>query len=127
MAVQVQWDSEEEKNAIIWTLIGRWTWQEYGTAWETMLAMLETVTGEKPDFVFDVRRMSMLPSDVITRLKAKYLNVPPKVGRMIALGVDTHLQFFWNTFTDLPYAQRLKMTYFDTLEEAVAYSKNKGS
>jgi hypothetical protein len=31
------------------------------------------------------------------------------------------VRLFWNTFTDLPYANHLKMTYFDTLEDAIAY------
>ncbi|MEP7293558.1 MAG: hypothetical protein ABI835_17360 [Chloroflexota bacterium] len=122
MAVHIQWDSEE-KNAIVWTLIGRWTWDEYAAGWKTMLTLLGEVEEHLPDFIFDVRRMTMLPPDVITRLKLDYLKVPPKVGRMIAVGVDTHLQFFWNTFTDMPYARHLKMRYFDTLEAALEFSR----
>lgn len=126
MAVHVQWDSED-RNAIIWTLIGRWTWDEYASAWSAMLTMLETVEDEKPDFIFDVRRMTMLPADVISQMKKAYLNLPPKAGRMLAVGVDADLQLFWNTFTDLPYAQHLKMTYFETLEEAINFARSKDS
>ncbi len=124
MAVHVQWDSEA-KNAVIWTLVGRWTWLEYSNAWKTMLTLLESVEGHKPDFIFDIRHMSMLPADVISHVKARYLTLPPKAGQLLAVGVDEQLQGFWNTFTDLPYASGLKMTYFETLEEALEYSRNK--
>lgn len=122
MAVTVQWDDETRKNAIIWTLVGRWTWIEFGQAWQRMIAMLDEADG-KVDFVFDVHRMSMLPADMITRLKQDYLKAPPKVGRLLAVGVDAHLQLFWNTFTDLPYAQHMKMRFFETLEEAREFAR----
>lgn len=126
MTVRIEWDNED-RNTIIWTLIGRWTWDEFDAAWSEMIAMLDTAAGKKPDIVFDVRRMTMLPADVITRMKKDYLNIPPTAGRRLAVGVDTHLQLFWNTFTDLPYANHLKMTYFETLEEALEFTRHKDS
>jgi hypothetical protein len=126
MAVTVQWDDDAEKKAIIWTLVGRWTWDEFGQAFNDMQAMVESAPGPV-DFIYDVRRMAMLPADVITRLKLDYLKIPAKAGRLMAVGVDEHLQFFWNTFTDLPYASHLKMRYFDTLEEARAFVRTSRS
>lgn len=119
MGVYVQWDSDE-KRVVIWTLVGRWSWNEFQAAWEMMHSMLASIE-HKVDFIYDVRHMSMLPADTITRLKGNYLNLPSKVGHLLAVGVDTNLRLFWNTFTDLPYANHLKMTYFDTLEDAIAY------
>lgn len=119
MSVYVQWDSAERR-AVVWTLTGRWSWNEFQAAWEMMQAMLESVE-HKVDFIYDVRHMSMLPADTITRLKGSYLNAPAKVEQLLAVGVDANLQLFWNTFTDLPYANHLKMTYFDSLEDAIAY------
>lgn len=126
MTVHIEWDSED-KNAIIWTLVGRWTWDEFAAAWSGMIALLETTEGKKPDIIFDVRRMTMLPSDVITRMKRDYMNMPPETGRRLAVGVDAHLQLFWNMFTDLPYANHLKMTYFETMEEALEFTRHKDS
>lgn len=126
MAVHIEWDSED-RHAIVWTLIGRWTWDEYAAAWSEMITMLDTAAGKKPDIIFDVRRMTMLPPDVITRMKKDYLNIPPAAGRMLAVGVDVQLQLFWNTFTDLPYASHLKATYFETLEEAIEFARSKDS
>jgi hypothetical protein len=71
--------------------------------------------------------MALLPADVITRLKLDYLKLPSKAGQLIAVGVDEHLQFFWNTFTDMPYARHLKMRYFDTLEEARVFARTNHS
>ena len=120
MAVTVQWDDDTAKYAIVWTLVGRWTWFEFGQAWRQMIPMLDEADG-KVDFIFDVRRMSMLPPDVTTKLKQDYLKAPSKVGRLLAVGVDDDLQLFWNMFTDLPYAKHMRMRYFETLEEASGY------
>lgn len=122
MAVTVQWDDETAKNALVWTLVGRWTWFEFGQAWRDMTVMLDEVDG-KVCLIFDVRRMSMLPPDITTKLKQDYLKPPPKAGRLLAVGVDADLQLFWNMFTDLPYAKHMRMRYFETLEEASEYAR----
>lgn len=126
MAVRVEWNGED-RDAILWTLVGRWTWDEYAAGWSEMLTLLETAAGKKPDIIFDVRHMTMLPADVVSRMKQDYLNIPAKAGRILAVGVDSQLQLFWNTFTDLPYASHLKAAYFETLEEALEFARSKDS
>lgn len=123
MSVHVQWDSEEQ-TTIVWSFVGRWTWGEYDDALNAAAAMLDSVD-HKVDYIFDVRHMSILPPDLVTRFKAKYLKKPEKARYYVAVGVDTYLQLVWNTFTDLPYAHHLKVAYADTFEEARAILASK--
>lgn len=116
MSVHVQWDNEEQ-TIILWSFVGRWTWGEYEDALNAASALLDQVE-HTVDYIYDVRRMNILPPDVVTRFKAKYLKQPPKTGRFVAVGVDHNLRLVWNTFTDLPYAHHLRVEYADTLEEA---------
>lgn len=116
MSVHVQWDNED-RTIILWSFVGRWTWGEYEDALAAAVTMLDTVD-HKVDYVYDVRLMSILPPDVVTRFKTKYLKQPEKTGRFIAVGVDDYLRLVWNTFTDLPYARHLRVDYADTLEDA---------
>lgn len=123
MSVHVQWDSEEQ-TIIVWSFVGRWTWGEYDDALSAAATMLESVD-YKVDYIFDVRHMSILPPDLVTRFKAKYLIPPEKARYFVAVGVDHYLQLVWNTFTDLPYARHLKVAYADTFEEARALLASK--
>ncbi len=116
MSVHVEWDNEE-LTVILWSFVGRWTWGEYEDALKMVNSMLEHVE-HKVDYIYDVRQMSILPPDVITRFKAKYLKLPEKTGRFVAVGVDDNLRLVWNTFTSLPYAHHLKALYADTLDDA---------
>lgn len=116
MSVHVAWDSDDH-TIIVWSFVGRWTWGEYEDALKAAYAMLDEA-GAKVDYIYDVRQMSILPPDVVTRFKTKYLKLHPNTGRFVAVGVDNNLRLVWNTFTDLPYAHHLRVEYADTLEEA---------
>ena len=121
MSVHVEWDNAE-RTALRWTYIGRWTWGEYDDALRTAYTLMETVANAI-DYIVDVRQMGILPPDVVKRVKAQYLQQPDKLRYLLAVGFDPNLRLFWDTFTDLPYARHLKLTYFDTLEDAREFSK----
>ena len=125
MSVHVEWDNEE-RTAILWSFVGRWTWGEFDDARKTMSEMLDLVD-HPVDTICDVRQMSILPPDLVSRFKANYLHKSEKVRFLIFVGMEADLQLFWNTFTDLPYARQLKAYYFETLEEAREFSANSGN
>ena len=116
MSVHVEWDNQDA-TIILWSFIVRWTWGEFDDAVKTVSTMFETVD-HAVDFIIDVRQMSILPPDVVSHIKQKYLGKPEKMGRFVAVGMDANLRLFWDTFTDLPYARHLKAYYFETLDEA---------
>lgn len=122
MSVHLDW-ANQEKTAILCSLVGRWTWGEIDDAQKIGGRLLESVD-QTVDMICDVTRMSILPPDVISRVKAHYLELPPKFGHLILVGADANLQLFWNTFTTLPYAAPLKALYFDTLDEALKFVKD---
>lgn len=116
MSVHVEWDSED-KTAIVWSFLGRWTWGEVDDAGRNVAALLDQVN-HTVDLILDVSHMSILPPDVITRVKSHYLEKPPKVARLILVGADANLRLFWDTFTELPYAAHYRAHYCETLAEA---------
>ncbi|HVU09787.1 MAG TPA: hypothetical protein VHD90_00860 [Phototrophicaceae bacterium] len=119
MSIYVEWDNED-LTVILWSFVGRWTWGELDDAIKSLNAMLENV--EHPvDFIFDLGDMAIMPPDVISAVKAKYLHLAGRPRRLLAVGVDQHLRLFWDTFTDLPYARSLKMRYFDSIDAARQY------
>ncbi len=122
MSVHVEWDNEA-KTIVLWTFDGRWTWGEYDEALTKALTLLSNVN-HPVDFLYDVRQMGMIPPDVITRFKSKYLAIPKGARLFLAVGVDQYLQLLWDTFTMLPYARHLKMHYFETLEDARQFSQD---
>jgi hypothetical protein len=122
MSIQVEWDNEA-KTIVLWTFDGRWTWGEYDEALDQALKLLSSVK-HPVDFLYDVRHMSIIPADVITRFKAKYLAIPKDARLFLVVGVDPYLQLLWDTFTELPYARHLKARYFDTLEAARHFSQS---
>ena len=119
MSVHIEWDNEE-RTTLLWSFLGRWTWGEFDETVKIMTAMANSVT-HQVDLIIDVRQMSILPPDIVTHVKLRYLNKSRRIERLLAVGVDSHLQLFWNTFTDLPYARHLKLTFFETLDDARTY------
>jgi hypothetical protein len=125
MSVHVEWD-DEERTRILWSFVGRWTWGEFDDALKTVKAMVDSVD-HAIDMLCDVSQMSILPPDMISRFKSNYLKKSEKIRLILFIGMDTDLQLFWNTFTDLPYARQLKAYYFETPEEARAFSASAGN
>ncbi len=123
MSIHVTWDNAE-KTILLWTIIGRWTWGEYDDAIAQSNAMLDTVD-HGVDFIYDTRSMSILPPDLITQFKLRYLNKHRNTRQFLVVGVDSYLQLLWNTFTKLPYARDLSAFYFDTLDEAREFSRQR--
>ncbi len=122
MSVHIEW-ANEDRTAILWSFVGRWTWGEFDDSLKIMSGLLNSV--DYPvDTIGDVRQMSILPPDIVSRFKAHYLKKSEKIRFLIFVGMDADLQLFWNTFTDLPYAHHLKAYYFETLEEAREFSAN---
>ncbi|MBI1258779.1 MAG: hypothetical protein GC204_15020 [Chloroflexi bacterium] len=125
MSVHIEWDNEA-RTTILWSFVGRWTWGEFDDALKTMNAMLDLIT-HPIDLICDVRQMSILPPDMVSRFKSHYLKKSAKMRFLIFVGMDADLQLFWDTFTDLPYAHHLKGNYFETLDEARQFSDSAGS
>jgi hypothetical protein len=125
MSVHVEWDNEE-RTTLLWSFVGRWTWGEFDDAIKTMTDMLDKVD-HPVDAIGDVRQMSILPPDLVSRFKASYLTKNEKVRFLLFVGMEPDLQLFWNTFTDLPYARQLKAHYFETLDEAREFSATSGN
>jgi len=125
MSVHVEWDSEE-RSIILWSFVGRWTWGEFDDAFKTVRAMLDSIN-HPVDIICDMRQMSILPPDIVSRFKANYLQKTDRIRFLLMVGMDADLQLFWNTFTDLPYARQLKAYYFETPEEARQFSASGGN
>ena len=122
MGVYVEWDNEA-RTIILWTLDGRWTWGEYDEALERAHKMVNSVS-HPVDFIYDTTKMSIIPSDLITRFKNKYLAIPKEARLFLVVGADSYLQLLWDSFTRLPYASHLKAYYFETLEAARQFSQS---
>src|SRR4051794_6235571 len=113
MSIHVDWGNPE-KTAVLWSFVGRWSWGEVDDAAKAMGVLLASVD-HPVDVIGDVTHMSILPPDVISRMKYQYQELPPKFGNLIVVGADDNLRLFWDTFTSLPYAAKLKAHFFDTL------------
>ncbi len=123
MSIHVNWDNADE-TILLWTFVGRWTWGEYDDAFKQANAMLDAVD-HGVDFLYDVREMSILPPDLITQFKLRYLTKHANTRQFLVVGVDNYLQLLWNTFTNLPYARHLRVLYFDSLDEAREFSQQR--
>lgn len=121
MSINVKWDNAEQ-TIILWTFIGRWSWGEYDSALTEATTLLDSVK-HHVDFLYDLREMSILPPDLITQFKTRYLKKHPNTRLFLVVGIDSYLQLLWNTFTALPYARHLRARYFDSLDDARLFSK----
>ena len=69
MSVHVEWDNEEQ-TIILWSFVGRWTWGEFDRRLKSLSDMLDSGRASCR-FDLDVRQMSILPPDMVTRASSQ--------------------------------------------------------
>src|SRR5215207_1534292 len=118
MTIQVRWDNDAH-TAVLVTFDGRFTWDEFERAWGETSALYETV--DYPvDTIYDLRRIKVLPANMVSYMRRRFPSRHPKGGLIAAVGLDKTMALFWQTFTTL-VAPHLKASFFDVPDEAREY------
>jgi hypothetical protein len=118
MAINVAWDNRD-KTILTWTFIGRWTWDEFDAA----VTETETALASGSPYiavVADITRSSLIPADVLRRVRDRYVRTSPQIYLYIAVGADSFIELLWSTFTNL-IAPQIHMRFVRTLDDAREY------
>ncbi len=123
MSVNVQW-RDTENTILVLTFQGRWYWKELDAAIKTLMELAQPTT--KPfDLLVDITQSSLYEPNAIEYVRANYINVAlPNLRIMMCIGADYYTQVLWKVFTDLPIARHLALHFFDTLDEALEFSRS---
>jgi hypothetical protein len=118
MAIKVCWDNDAH-TAVLVTFDGRFTWEEFEGAWTKTTALYDTVD-HPVDTIYDMRRIRVLPANMVSYMRRKFPSRHPKGGLIAAVGLDKTMELLWQTFTAL-VAPHLKASFFDVPDEAREY------
>jgi hypothetical protein len=95
MTILVNWDNAE-KTTILYTIHGRWTWEDLYDALDKGRGMMDSVSHEKVDFIVDMSDCKLLPDNALSNF-ARMTNKPhPKNGRMVMVGATTFVRALLN-------------------------------
>lgn len=97
MPIMVDWYNAD-RNALIYTYHGRWTWRDLERAVAQGHALMQTVP-YTVHVVIDVGQMALLPTDMISSLDRKRIKdlAPPNYGKLIIYGINPALHFITST------------------------------
>src|SRR5262245_31606370 len=82
LTIKVAWDNPE-KTALLWTVEGRWTWDESDEAIAKYFAMADSVPHEWIDSIVDMSRGHLLPENVVSRFSRTLNTMHPKTGLIV--------------------------------------------
>ncbi len=118
MPVNVKW--YDERQAVLWySYEGRWTWDEFYQAFEHGNEMIESVE-HKVDTIIDLRRSSLLPSNVMSRGNFMSAKLHPRHGTTVVVGANSFVQLLYDMFRKLygKTADKMHLRFVQTLDEA---------
>lgn len=126
MPISVQWDNPEQ--SIVMIVFERpWTWKEFDSAVEQMLAFFNSVH-HKVDVIFDIRNGGFPPPDAITHFKRVAEIQHPNGGLLIYVAPNVLVQFINGilrvmrlTFAGSGNFETPKFIFTKSPEEAHAY------
>jgi hypothetical protein len=121
MTINVMWD-DGDKTILIWTFIGRWTWDEFDAAVSETTATL-TAGAPQVAIIADVTRSALIPADVLRHIRDHYVIGTPQLYLYIVVGADSFIELLWNTFTNL-ILPHLNMRFVRTLDDAREYIRS---
>lgn len=121
MGVKAMW-LDDEKTIISYLFEGAWTWDEMRAAIQQSNALMDTVN-YKVDFIADLRKSGLLPSNVLANVRDTAVQQPPHVnysGLTVFVGTDTLVQTLMNIALKLYQWLRNEYiyTFVATMDEA---------
>ncbi|MFN8374862.1 MAG: hypothetical protein U0694_18525 [Anaerolineae bacterium] len=119
MPVNVKWYDEQQR--VIWYAYeGRWTWDEFYQTFEQGNQMIESVE-HNVDTIIDLRRSSLLPSNVMSRGNFMGSKLHPRHGKTVVVGANSFVQLLYDMFRKLygGTADKMHLTFVQTLDEAL--------
>jgi len=120
MTVKVDWYNAE-RTIMIYTFVGRWTWEEFYPVFDKMLRDMDTVS-HKIDFIMDMLQSEYIPFGAIFHLKRAADTRHPNLGMVIYVGMNPLLQSIGQVFLKV-YPKSAAKYPFDfaiSIEEARA-------
>ncbi len=121
MPVRVNW-ANPEQTAILITITDRWTWRVIETL-VVGLQTLDSTAAHSYDLIIDGSQTTLWEPDLLEHARANYSEIMLKHRRMILfVGVDEFTRVLIEAVPTLPGMSHLKVVFFDTVSEALAYS-----
>jgi hypothetical protein len=120
MSVEIQWDNPE-KTTLRYSITIPWTWNEFWTAFEQSLRMIDEVEG-KVDYIFgDTDQASRtLPPGFLTQMGAVVRKRHPRAGLTVFVSKEqSSSRTLWYRLASSVYpALSEKFVFAQTLDEA---------
>jgi hypothetical protein len=95
LAIQVAWDNDE-KTTLLYTILGRWTWEELYDALDEGRTFMDSVSHEHVDFIVDMTDCKLLPANALSHFARMSSKPHPKSGRMVMAGATTFVRALLN-------------------------------
>jgi hypothetical protein len=120
MSIVVSWDNPE-KTAIVYTITGRWTWDEFYEALQQERAMLEAEAGERVNFIVNMEQGRMLPDNALSHFARMPKSSHRKAGMMVLVGAGGFVQALMNILGRYPGTAAQKIVAVPNMEAARAF------
>ena len=117
MTIHVDWDNPEQ-TTLLWTVAGRWTWQESSDAIAKAWAMMESSPLPLVDSIVDMRHGNLVPDNALSNFSRTLSNAHPKTGFIVMAGMPPFIQALLNVYIRSQRASKRKISAVKTLEEA---------
>lgn len=95
MSIQVSWGNAEQ-TIILYTINGRWTWEQFYDAISQGRTMMESVAHPRVDFIVDMTRGKLLPGNALPQFARMSNNHHSKSGRMVIVGATGFIHALLN-------------------------------
>ncbi len=95
MSIQVNWD-DAEKTTLLYTIDGRWTWDDLYDSLDLGRDMMDSVSHERIDFIVDMTACRLLPDNALSHFSRMASKPHSKSGRMVMAGATTFVRALLN-------------------------------
>ncbi len=121
MTITVVWD-DEAHTAFRWIFEGQWTWKEYYAAMYQSNAMARSVE-YAIDVIVDLRASHVLPSHVLSNIRAETADQPEKMGMIAVLGTNAFVNALISALRRISRRLQSRLFTASSLDDARATLK----
>jgi hypothetical protein len=126
MGITIAWD-DAERTTLIYTIDGRWTWDEFYNTIYQAREMMENVPHAQVHSIVDISNGKLFPANALSHFARMSTARHPKTGMMVMVGMGSFVRALMNMLNGYKQHSTNRIRVAQTLDEARSILAELGS
>jgi hypothetical protein len=118
MPITIAWDDPDDKTTLLYTIKGRWTWEEFYAAIYEGRGLMDSISKSPIHSIVDISQGRLFPSNALSHFARMSTTRHPKAGLMVMVGMGSFVKALMNMLSRYRKGSTSLIRVAENLDEA---------